>query len=97
MHRHNIDFNYYVDDMKLHVQIKPGTTSVSSIISCLDEIKYWMSSNSLQLNDSKSEVIEITSPSPRTNSINNLSASLGVLSNKVKKKKEASTLGIIFH
>ena len=94
MHWHNIDFHCYADDAQLYVPQQPGKTGVSCIFSCLAEIQNWMSENVLQLNDSKSD-ISIMSPSgPRTSIINNLSSSLGTLSNNVRK--EARNLGVIF-
>lgn len=50
MHRHDIDFHSYMNDTLLYVPLKPGTSDVSRIMSCLTEIKKWMSKNVLQLN-----------------------------------------------
>ena len=53
-----------------------------------------MSTNFLQLNDSKSEVIIITPPGPSISSVTNMSSGLGALSNNVCT--EARNLGVIF-
>ena len=66
---------------------------MSRITSCLADIKEWMSSNFLQLNDTKSEVL-IVSPAGSSTSTVFLSSSLGALSNSVHK--EARNLGVIF-
>ncbi len=63
-------------------------------MTCFIDIKNWMSKNLLQLNDSKSEVLIFTTCVPSSASINNLSSSLGVLSNNVQK--EARNLGVVF-
>ena len=43
MCRHHIDLHCYADDTQLYVPLKPGTTDVPCIMSCLTEIKNWMS------------------------------------------------------
>lgn len=53
-----------------------------------------MSSNFLLLNESKTDLIIITSCGPSTGSVNNLSSSLGALS--ISFQKEACHLGVIF-
>lgn len=63
-------------------------------MSCFAEIKNWMSENFLQQNDSKSEVIIITPCGLSTSSINNLSSSLGAISNNVWE--EASATWVLF-
>lgn len=94
MHKHNINLNCYVDDTQLYVPLKPGSSDAVYIMSCLAEIKFWMSKNFLQLNDSKSEVIIITPSGPSTSTITNLTSSLDTLSNNVRT--EARNLGVIF-
>lgn len=51
---------FNLDDTHLYILLKSGTTSVSHIMSCLTEIKNWMSKNVLQLNGLKLEIIIIT-------------------------------------
>ncbi|KAF7651271.1 hypothetical protein LDENG_00113160, partial [Lucifuga dentata] len=60
--KHNILFHCYADDMQLYVLLKPGVNDLSSIMSCLSDIKCWMSNNFLQLNNSKTEIIIFTPP-----------------------------------
>ncbi len=83
---YDIEFHCYADDTQLYVPVKSGTIDTSHIMSCLIDIKNWMSKNVLQLNDSKSEVLIITPCGPSSASINNLSSSLGALSNSVRKE-----------
>ena len=55
-----------------------GVADVPSIMPCRDEMKYQMSNNFPQLNDSKAEIIIITPPGLCTSNIYNLSIHLGV-------------------
>ncbi len=58
--RHNINFHLYADDTQLYVPLKPGSSDASHILSCLTDIKAWMSNNFLQLNETKTEVMLFT-------------------------------------
>ena len=94
MRRHNIDFHCYADDTQLYVPLQPGKTDVFCILSCIAEIKKWMSENVLQLNDSKSDIVIMSRSGPSTGNITNLFSSLGALSNNVRK--EDHNLSVIF-
>ena len=76
----------YVFLFLLYVPWEPGFNSVSCFVSCLAEIKNWMSKNVLQLNDSKSDVVIVTPFSPSASSMSNLPSRLGTLSNNVHKE-----------
>ena len=85
---HNIYFHLYADDIQLYVPLKPGSSDVSHILSCLTDIK-WLSNNFHQLNESKTEVI-VFSPSSSSSCIpDSLPSSHGI-------QKEAHNLGVIF-
>ncbi len=94
MRSYDIEFHCYADDTQLYALGKPGIIYTSHIMSCFIEIKNWMSKKGLQLNDSKSEVLIFTPCAPSSASINNLSSSLGALSNNVWK--EARNFGVVF-
>merc|ERR1712002_1045094 len=55
----------YADDTQLYISIKPGGENFSCIAtkieSCLQEIRSWMQDNFLFLNDSKMEILHLSS------------------------------------
>lgn len=59
----NIQHTMYADDTQIYVTLHPNSRTVAAnkLTSCLNEIKTWSFQNCLCLNDSKSEMIHITS------------------------------------
>ena len=64
--KHGVQYHCYADDIQVFVSFPPSRTEVSTAIKqlelCIDEIKSWMDSNGLKLNDSKSEFVLLGSP-----------------------------------
>ena len=62
---HSVSTHAYVDDHQLYMAFSPNLKSqnqaVSCMESCLDDVKSWMISNKLKMNDSKTEFIIIGS------------------------------------
>lgn len=57
-----VKFHFYADDSQLYITVDPRNPSdiseaLSILSSCIMDIKHWMSSNMLQLNENKTEFI----------------------------------------
>src|SRR5271154_2835747 len=56
--KHGVNYQFYADDMQLYsFSVKESNTSVNYISNCIADIRYWMQSNLLMLNDSKMEIV----------------------------------------
>ena len=54
-------YHFYADDSQLYLSIKPSNINdlVFSLEKCISEVKDWMNTNKLKLNDEKTEVVLI--------------------------------------
>ena len=59
--KHSISYHCYADDVQIYLSFKPTISSLSSAVTkietCLEEVKSWLMSNGLKLNDEKSEFL----------------------------------------
>ena len=59
LRKHNLLFHIYADDTQIYLPFLPGEESaaIHRLEKCLTEVRQWMATNWLQLNDSKTEFI----------------------------------------
>ncbi len=91
---HGLGLHMYADDTQLYVSFKPDQVDVNvqSLEECMKEIKKWMAQNHLKLNDSKTEVLVIGTPTV-VEKCNVSSIEIG--SEKVCPTKSAHNIGVI--
>jgi len=87
-----VNYHCYADDLQLYLPIKPDDDfSLDNLFTCLKEVKTWMTNNSLQLNENKTEVL-LLGPAANNNSTK---TQLGPLSNNLHN--HAKNLGVHFY
>ena len=59
VHQHSVGAHSYADDTQLHISRKAEDleSSIPHLVTCIDEINYWMSANRLKLNMDKTQFI----------------------------------------
>ena len=89
----DVDGMYYADDSQLHARLDPldPVPAVKKLENCIGDTKSWTGQNNLALNDSKTEVIHITSRFANTSPLE----SVTVGDTSVKTVSQAKDLGVI--
>ena len=96
--RHGINIHMYADDIQLYVTFKVDdniskTSSIDKLERCIADIKSWMNSNMLKVNDDKTDLVCITSPY-YIRSIDNICIQVGEKS--IPSSHHVKNLGVMF-
>jgi hypothetical protein len=93
--KHGLSYHFYADDTQLYTSfsIKDSDTSVLSVSDCIADIKIWMKSNLLMLNDSKTEVV-LLGTKQQLSKLSDLALSVG--NANIKPVTKVRNLGVIF-
>ncbi len=58
LNKHGVSFHLYADDIQIYIPLKRGNKhAIKPILDCLEELKLWLATNFLCLNESKTESI----------------------------------------
>lgn len=61
--KHNLSFHCYADNLQVYLPLKPNVSvALDSLLSCINDIKLWLSQNVLNLNKAKTEYIIFGNP-----------------------------------
>ena len=90
---HSIIHHSFADDLQLQMSAPPDRISelLHSMQSCVSDVKAWATANMLKLNDSKTELMLVTSK--RTKHLHSLPTSITIGNAQIPFKKSVKNLG----
>ena len=96
--KHNLRYHIYADDIQIYAEFNPKVpgdtvTALFKLSSCIHEIKVWMNTNKLKLNEEKTEFFIAGSK----HNLNNISdISLDFCSTSIPPSTVIRNLGVLF-
>uniref|UniRef100_A0A8C9YNU4 Reverse transcriptase domain-containing protein n=1 Tax=Sander lucioperca TaxID=283035 RepID=A0A8C9YNU4_SANLU len=89
--KHKLSFHCYADDLQIYLPIKANdSVALNSLLSCITDIKLWLSENFLNLNEDKTECIIFSTSGTQ----NGPALSLGALASYTRSA--VKNLGVSF-
>ena len=91
---HSIIHHSFADDLQLQMSAPPDRISelLHSMQSCISDVKAWATANMLKLNDSKTELMLVTSK--RSKHLHNLPTSITIGNAQISFKQSLKNLGL---
>ena len=93
--KHGMKYHFYADDTQLYTSfsVSDSSTSIELISNCITDIRSWMQSNLLKLNETKTEVI-LLGTKQQLSKVGNIEISVGNVN--IKPCSKVRNLGVIF-
>src|SRR5271154_834585 len=93
--KHGVNYHFYAEDTQLYTSfsVNESNTSANCISNCIADIRSWMQSNLLMLNDSKTEIV-LLGTRQQLSKLGSLKIS--VESANIKLCSKVRNLGVIF-
>ena len=93
--KHGMKYHFYADDTQLYTSfsVTDISTSIELISNCIADIRSWMQSNLLKLNETKTEVISLGTKQ-QLSKVGNIENSVGNVN--IKPCSKVRNLGVIF-